>query len=115
LDRKIVSWNIGAETIFGYLAKDAIGQNCQILFTTEDRAENVPEAEMKPAREEGSAEDERWHVRRDGSQFFASGIQTPLYDETGKHTGYAKIARDLTERINFQEELQDAKDNLAAV
>jgi PAS domain S-box-containing protein len=112
LDGEIVSWNIGAENAFGYSAQEAIGQNCRILFTKEDQASNESEKEQKTAREKGCAEDERWHLRKDGSHFFASGVQTPLYDETGKHTGYAKIARDLTERINFQEELQDVKDNL---
>lgn len=112
LDGKIVSWNIGAEKIFGYSANEAIGRNCRILFTEADQANHIPEWEMKTAREEGCAEDERWHVRKDGSYFFASGVQTPLYDETGKQTGYAKIARDLTERIEFEEELQEAKDNL---
>jgi PAS domain S-box-containing protein len=112
LDGRIVSWNPGAEKIFGYSAKEAIGQNCRILFTEEDRAEKVSEKERATAREEGCAEDERWHVRKDGSYFFASGVQTPLYDETGKLTGYAKIARDLTERIEFEEQLLEAKDNL---
>jgi PAS domain S-box-containing protein len=112
LDGRIVSWNPGAEKIFGYSAKEAIGQNCRILFTEEDRAEKVSEKERATAREEGCAEDERWHVRKDGSYFFASGVQTPLYDESGKHTGYAKIARDLTERIKFEEQLSEAKDNL---
>jgi PAS domain S-box-containing protein len=112
LDGQIVSWNIGAEKLFGYTSEETMGRNCRILFTDEDRAGNVPEAEMKTAREAGSAEDERWHVRKDGSLFFASGMQTALYDEDGKHTGYAKIARDLTERVTFQDELQEAKDNL---
>ena len=112
LDGEIVSWNVGAEKIFGYTAQEAIGQNCRMLFTKEDQASNEPEKETDTAREKGCAEDERWHLRKDGSYFFASGVQTPLYDETGKHTGYAKIARDLTERIEFQEELQASKDNL---
>jgi PAS domain S-box-containing protein len=111
-DGEIVSWNAGAEKIFGYTAQEAIGQNCRMLFTDEDRANLVPEKERETAREEGCAEDERWHLRKDGSKFFASGVQTPLYDENGKHTGYAKIARDLTERITFQEELREANDNL---
>lgn len=112
LDGQIVSWNIGAEKIFGYPAKEAIGQNCRLLFTAEDRINHVPEAEKETAREKGCAENERWHVRKDGSYFYASGVQTPLYDETGKHTGYAKIARDLTERITFEEQLLKANDNL---
>ncbi len=114
LDEVIVSWNIGAEKIFGYTAKEAIGQNSSILFITEDRADNVPEEEVKTALEEGCAEDERWLVRKDGSLFFASGVTTPLYNDSGKHTGYAKIARDLTERITFQDELQTARDSLEA-
>src|SRR4028119_2484508 len=65
LDGRIVSWNPGAEKIFGYSAKEAIGQNCRILFTEEDRAEKVSEKERATAREEGCAEDERWHVRKD--------------------------------------------------
>jgi PAS domain S-box-containing protein len=112
LDGTIVSWNIGAEKIFGYTAKEAIGQNCRILFTPEDRAKGEPEKEKETAREKGCAEDERWHVRKDGSYLFCSGVQTPLYDETGKHTGYAKIARDLTERITCQQEIRELKDNL---
>lgn len=112
LDGTIVSWNIGAEKIFGYSAKEAVGQNCAMLFTREDRDNNEPEKERKTSRLEGSAEDERWHLRGDGSLFFASGTQMPLYDEAGKHTGYAKIARDLTERVTLQDALQDAHDNL---
>lgn len=107
----IVSWNIGAEKIFGYSAEEAIGQNSSITFTEKDRAGSVPKLEMKTAREKGRAEDERWHVRKDGSYFFASGVKTPLYNE-GKLTGYAKIVRDVTERIRFQEQIREAKDTL---
>lgn len=112
LDGEIVSWNVGAQKIFGYTAQEAIGQNSRILFTKEDQENNEPERERQTAREKGCAKDERWHIRKNGALFFASGVQTPLYDESGKHTGYAKIARDLTERIEIQEELLEAKDNL---
>jgi PAS domain S-box-containing protein len=111
LEGFIITWNIGAEKIFGYKPDEIIGQHCRILFTDEDRAKGVPEEEMRTAREQGCAEDERWHVRKDGSYFFASGVQTPLYDD-GNLTGYAKIARDVTERIRFQEQLSEAKATL---
>lgn len=112
LDGKIVSWNIGAQKIFGYSADEVIGRDARMLFTKEDRADGVPEKEMQTAREKGCAEDERWHVRKDGSCFFASGVQTALYDEDGKQTGYAKIARDLTERVVAQEELRRAYESV---
>ena len=80
---RIRSWNIGAEEIFGYKADEAIGQNIDILFTDADRAENIPGKEREIARLDGYAEDQRWHVKKDGSLFFASGVQTPLRDEHG--------------------------------
>ena len=109
---RVMGWNVGAELIFGYTAEEAIGQDGAMLFTPEDRANGVPEKEMQTARETGCAEDERWHIRKDGSRFFASGVQTAIYDENGEHTGFAKIARDLTERINLQRELEKAYESV---
>src|SRR5688572_2203964 len=111
LEGKIETWNIGAERMFGYKAEEAISQYEAIIFTPEDRANNVPEKEMKTAREKGCANDERWHMRKDGSRFFASGVQTALC-ENGKLTGYAKIARDLTERVMLEEQLRQLNANL---
>ena len=111
LEGNIETWNIGAERIFGYTAEEAIGQFEGIIFTPEDRANNIPELEMKIAREKGSAADERWHLRKDGSRFYASGFQTALY-ENGNLTGYAKIARDLTERVTLEKQLQSANTDL---
>src|SRR5215203_3947157 len=108
LDGHIVGWNIGAEKTFGYDAGEALGMDTRLLFTPEDRAEGVPEKEMALARTKGYSEDERWHLRKDGSLFFASGIQTAVFDNNNQPIGYAKIARDLTERIRFQEELAAA-------
>ena len=112
LDGKIVSWNIGAEELFGYTAAESLGKDVRTLFTSEDRANEIPEKEMQTAVSDGVAEDERWHLRKDGSRFFASGSQTPLYNSDGTHTGYAKIARDLTERVEAQQELLAAFDSV---
>jgi PAS domain S-box-containing protein len=73
LDNRIASWNTGAEKVFGYAESEIIGQPCDILFTPEDREKGVPAKEMEIALREGSAEDERWHLCKDGSRFFASG------------------------------------------
>lgn len=111
VEGNIETWNIGAERMFGYTAEEASGQNERLIFTPEDRSAKVPEREMKTAREEGCANDERWHMRKDGSRFFVSGVQIALY-ENDEFTGYAKIARDLTERVTLEDRLRLANSGL---
>jgi PAS domain S-box-containing protein len=113
---RIQSWNAGAERAFGYTEDEVIGQHTAIIFTPEDRQRGVPDKEMKTAREQGRAADERWHVRRDGSRVYVSGVQTPLRDGDGdgEVTGYVKVARDLTEQKRVEEELRRAHDELEA-
>lgn len=110
-DGIVESWNPGAANIFGFTEDEIIGQSAERLFTPEDVANGVPEEEMRKAREFGRALDERWHLRKDNSRFFASGVMVPLV-AAGEHAGYAKIARDLTERRRQAEELQTAYEEM---
>jgi PAS domain S-box-containing protein len=105
-DGTVVSWNAGAERIFGFLEAEIVGVNSSILFTPEDRASAAPERELATALAVGRAEDERWHVRKDGSRFWASGIVTPLRDKAGNLSGFVKVARDNTLRQLQEEELR---------
>ncbi|MFN2500802.1 MAG: PAS domain S-box protein [Pyrinomonadaceae bacterium] len=111
IEGRVESWNNGAEMIFGYSADEITGQSFDILFTPEDVKRSIPFKEMKTARQKGKASDERWHVRKDGTRFFASGVTMPLYVGSAL-AGYAKIASDLTERKRHAEELQRAHDEL---
>ncbi|MCJ2099785.1 PAS domain S-box protein [Methylobacterium sp. E-046] len=95
-DGLVTDWNAGAERVFGWTAGEMRGQPADRFFTPEDRAAGRIEAEMRRARDEGRAPDERWHLRKDGSRFWASGEMMPLLDEVGKHFGFTKIARDRT-------------------
>ncbi len=99
----VVFWNTGAEKVFGYKEQEIIGKSGEILFTPEDRAGDVPEREIQTAAAVGRAEDERWHVRKDGSRFYASGVMTTLKD--GK--GFVKIARDMTDKIKVETALRE--------
>jgi two-component system CheB/CheR fusion protein len=99
---RATSWNKGAEYLFGYSEQEMLGQTLDRLFTPEDIASGAPADELRRAREDGRAEDERWHVRKDGSRFFCSGVTTPL--RNGDFYGYAKIARDETARIRHERE-----------
>jgi two-component system, chemotaxis family, CheB/CheR fusion protein len=95
----VKTWNKGAERIFGFKEREIIGRSGDVLFTPEDRAKGIPGQEMQMALEKGRAEDERWHLRKDGSRFFASGIMQPLSD---REAGFVKIARDMTAKIQAE-------------
>ena len=112
LEGHIDMWNVGAERMFGYTAEEIIGQPGAILFTPEDRRREAHLKEMETARETGRAADERWHLRKDGSQFYVSGVLSALHNANGAMTGYVKIARDLTQQRQAQEELRRANDEL---
>lgn len=98
LSGRITSWNVGARNMFGWDEDEALGRNISMIFYPSERASGQPDEEMSFARNEGSAEDERWHLRKDGSRFWASGRMMPLSDENGTVlVGYLKIVRDLTD------------------
>lgn len=97
----ITSWNQGAERILGFSEDEAIGQHARIFFTPEDIQSDRPEREMEQAQSTGRAEDERWHLRKDGSRFWASGQMVPLQGEG--MSGFLKIFRDLTEKQAAEE------------
>lgn len=101
----IESWSRGAEKTFGWTEAEAIGQYASLLFTPEDRAAGAPEAELIKAVKEGFAPDERWHIRKDGSRFFMSGVVRPIQEE--KLLGFVKVARDLTEQRAAEEALRE--------
>lgn len=96
----ITGWNSGAERIFGYSEKEVLGRYAAFLFTPEDQSQGIPEQEMRIALKEGRAEDERWHIDKNGSRFFMSGVLHPLKD--GRVKGFVKIARDLTEWLKAE-------------
>jgi two-component system CheB/CheR fusion protein len=114
VDGIITTWNRGAQTLFGYDEQEAIGQCIDMLYTEQDRQAGVPETERKHALEHGQASDERWHLRRDGSQRFFSGLVNPLVDSEGKVIGLAKIARDLTEERKQSSEQQNELETIQA-
>jgi PAS domain S-box-containing protein len=93
----ITSWNPGAENLLGWKATELIGRSAGLIFTPEDREAGVPEGEMNRARTEGRALDERWHIRKDGTRFWGSGLMMPLLGNARVFDGYTKIMRDRTE------------------
>ncbi len=93
----ITSWNPGAEAIFGYPAKEAIGHPMTMLFP---KGMEHEEADILSsiARGEKVAHFETRRVRRDGSVIDVSATISPICDESGKIVGASKIVRDITEQ-----------------
>lgn len=114
LDGRITTWNRGAERLLGWSKEEAIGRSGKIVFTEKDRADDVPKEEMARAAREGRSENTRWHVRKGGERFWASGILEAVRSEAGELLGFAKILRDRTETKRYEEALEQSNRNLAA-
>lgn len=121
----INSWLAGSSHIFGYQPEEVIGRHYELIFTQEDQQNNIPQLDKETALSEGKATDNRWHVTKDGSVFYAFGLVFPLQDDDGHLLGFVKILRDLTEQkraeesikkhIKELEELNTHKENILAI
>ena len=106
----VASWNRGVQKIKGYSADEIIGQHFSIFYRPEDIAIGHPQSELAIAAREGRFEEERPRLRKDGSEFWANVIITPVRDEEGTLLGFAKVTRDLTERrAAEQKAIEDAR------
>src|SRR4051812_18490231 len=106
VEGRVNTWNAGAERLFGWPEAEIIGQDLAVIFMLEDRPEGIAAKELRAAVETGRSVDERWHRRKDGSRFFASGMVRPIRDEAGVLRGFTKVARDITERKRVEEALR---------
>ena len=112
LQGNITSWNAGAQRILGHEEAEIVGQSGRITFTPEDVALGEAERELYIALTQGRKENERWHVRRDGSRFWGSGIVMPLNDEDGEVRGFVKILQDKTIQRQAAEDLRQSEARL---
>ena len=127
LDKEFVinSWSSGSTKIFGYETDEVIGQHFDLIFTVEDIKNGIPKKEIETALREGRATDNRWHIVKDKSLFYAYGLVFPLIGLEGEMLGYVKILRDLTERkqsedtikkyVKELEELNTHKESVLAI
>ncbi len=108
-ERRIASWNAGAERLLGWSEEEILGQPADAIFTPEDRGAGAPEQEAEGALRDGRAADERWHLRKDGTRFWANGLMLPLRDPEADPEspplGLLKVMRDETKRRRAEERL----------
>ncbi|SNS79859.1 PAS domain S-box-containing protein [Sphingomonas laterariae] len=111
-DGLVSSWNPGAARIKGYSEQEIIGRHFETFYTEEDRLAGAPARALETARREGRFLGEGWRVRRDGSHFRANVVIDPIHASDGQIIGFAKITRDVTERVEAQIALEQAHEQL---
>src|SRR5689334_20541229 len=114
-DGRILSWNPAAERINGFRADEIIGKPVSLLYPEKRIAEGFPEYGLREAARLGRFEDEGWRQRKDGSQFWAHVITSPLRDHAGTLVGFARITRDITERHKADEALRASEQRFRLV
>ncbi|MBV8576123.1 MAG: PAS domain S-box protein [Acetobacteraceae bacterium] len=105
----ITTWNIGAQRIKGCSAEEVLGRNFSLFYTEEDRRAERHLAALETAKREGRYEAEGWRVRKDGSRFWVNAVVYPVRDEAGNLTGFVKVTRDITERLQQEAALERAR------
>jgi len=106
---RVMTWNQGTRRLMEYSDEEILGANHEVFYTPEDIAIGKPAAELAAALATGRAEAEGWRVRKDGTRFWMNAILTPLFDPTGRHLGFAKVTRDLTEPRKLEDQLRQAQ------
>jgi PAS domain S-box-containing protein len=109
---RILSWNKGAEEVFGYRKEEIVGESFAILFTPEDRSQGAPERELENVKSNGQTGENRWHLRKDGSRLWVSGLVNSLKDETGNLIGYVKVARVAIEEVAGRKRAEEEHEDL---
>lgn len=111
---RITEWNTGAERILLWSEGEMIGESAERFFTPEDRAAGIIEQEMRSAVTRGRGVDERWHMRKTGERFWASGEMMPLREDGDRLIGYIKILRDRTQEKLHADRLAASEERLRA-
>jgi len=108
LDGTIVSWNRGAERIYGYAADEVVGKHISILAPSE-RPDEIPEILKKIARGQTVEHFESVRVTKDGRRLQVSITVSPLRDALGEVIGASAIARDITVQRRTEDQLRQAQ------
>jgi len=115
VDGKVVAWYSGAERIYGYKSQEVIGQHVSLFYPDDADAFRRLEEKLKRAAGEGHVGTEDWHVKKDGSRFWANVITMALKNENGDLQGFARVVRDFSDRHERDEKLRRARARLRPI
>lgn len=109
---KITFANRGAEMLLGCSEAVLLTRTACEFFVPEDQAHGVPGEEQKRATQEGSVVDERWHLRADGTRFWATGVTAAVRDDASRVVGFLKVIRNQTARKKTEDKIQQERSEL---
>jgi PAS domain S-box-containing protein len=114
LDGTIISWNKGAERIYGYTAEEVIGRPISVLIPP-DRPDELPSILARLARGERIEHYRTKRARKSGQVIDVSVTISPVQDETGKIIGASAIARDVTAQEEMTNEALRIREQFISV
>jgi PAS domain S-box-containing protein len=108
-DGLVLSWNIGAERIYGYRSEEIIDEHFSRFYTPEDRSAGEPSKALEVAMHQGKYEAEAWRIRKDGRRYWANVVIDAIRNSSGRLVGFASVTRDVTERRAMEEQLHQSQ------
>lgn len=112
---RVTIWNKAAEQIKGWSAEEILGKHYSLFFPPEEAAAGRAAEDLARARELGRLDEERWRVRKDGSEFLAHVTITPLIDDRGELRGFGGVVRDVTEETATDQAILAREQHLQSI
>jgi formate hydrogenlyase transcriptional activator len=115
VEGRIAAWYSGSARIYGYEADEAIGQPVSFLYPGDGSPRVKLQEEFDRIAAEGHMGTEGWHVKKDGSRFWANAITMALKDTGGELQGFATVVRDFSDRHERDEKLRRSRARLRPI
>ena len=103
----VLSWNTGAERMYGYASEEIIGRKFTCLYPADACQAGHPDRELRTAAQENRYEEEGLRIRKDGTQFLANVVVSVIRDQDGSLRGFAKVTRDITETRRREQSIKE--------
>ena len=111
----VASWNVGAERTTGFRAEEIIGRHFSCFYPENDIHINRPERHLETAIDSGRVEEEGWHLRKDGSTYWAQTVMTTVRDEEGRLQGFSTVTRDISDHKRAEDSVRELSGHLLQV
>jgi two-component system sensor histidine kinase/response regulator len=108
-DLRVIDWNPSAEKIFGYSEDEAKGHHAYEIIVPPEVQSHVTEVWQSLLTQSGGTRSTNENFTKDGRKIICEWYNTPLIDENGQVIGLASLVQDITERVEAEEALRDAK------